>query len=94
MSKGKHPRQDRPVKITLSIPESVRSAADARLAGPKGSPPFGAWSKLITELLREWLRKEPKATRSYLGRLEEGPGPTSEAVPRKKTLHELDEDWE
>ena len=49
----------RPVKQTLHIPEDVINRAELRLLDPlTGQVRYGAKSKLVTRLLREWLSEE------------------------------------
>lgn len=53
--------QDRPVEKNISLPSSIVSLVDAQLADRlTNRPPHGAYSKLVTALLRAWLDGEVK----------------------------------
>ena len=44
---------------TFHIPEDISARVELLLANPgTGQVKFGAWSKLVTELLREWVEKK------------------------------------
>ena len=49
------PKQvDRPIEKTLSLPTSVVTRVELELySSLEGKVPHGAWSKLVTQLLRE-----------------------------------------
>lgn len=49
---------DRPKALEIQLPTSVRDRLEAELAkdGGIGKVPFGAFSNLITELIKNWLR--------------------------------------
>ena len=48
------------ISKNISIPESVVSQVDARLfSATEARVPHGAYSRLITMLLRQWLEKLP-----------------------------------
>lgn len=52
------PKLDRPVEKTLSIPASVHTRIELELFSElEGRVPHGKWSALVTELLREYVRK-------------------------------------
>lgn len=53
---------DRPVEKRVSIPQSVVTRVDAILADPlSDKPTHGAWAKLVTGLLQQWLATQPLA---------------------------------
>lgn len=55
----KHKKTDRPQAKEVQIPKSVKDKVDALLLDPlSGRPEFGAWSKLVTALLRVWLENK------------------------------------
>jgi len=55
------PRIDRPVEKTLSIPSSVIKRVNAQLTDRLSDKlPHGAWSRLVSGLLEEWLTKAEK----------------------------------
>jgi hypothetical protein len=46
----------RPIEKKISIPEDIVAQVDLELwSDLEGKVPFGAWSELATELLRDWL---------------------------------------
>jgi hypothetical protein len=48
---------DRPVHKNISLPESVVTAVDLELWSEiEGRVPMGAWSRLVEELLRDWMQ--------------------------------------
>jgi hypothetical protein len=56
---SRSPSADPPVEITLSIPQSVRERLDILLWDPvRKKPKYGAFSKLVTKLLRAWIKKQ------------------------------------
>lgn len=58
---GKKPHADPPVNWKLSLPQSVTAPVALILSDPlTGLPKHGARSKLIEQLLREWLAKQAK----------------------------------
>lgn len=49
-------RVDRPVRLEITLPESVSAAVELELFSDiEGRVPYGARSKLIEQLLRDWL---------------------------------------
>lgn len=53
---SKPQRSDPPVEIELSIPQSVLTRVELALVDPvRGKPAYGARSKLVTRLLKDWL---------------------------------------
>lgn len=59
---GKKLHADRPVEWKISLPTSVTVPVSLLLSDPlTGLPKHGARSKLITQLLREWLEKQQKS---------------------------------
>jgi len=49
-------RVDRPVRLEITLPESVSAAVELELFSDiEGRVPYGARSKLIEQLLRQWL---------------------------------------
>ena len=53
--------RDKPVEKCISLPSSIVSLVDAQLADRlTNRPPHGAYSKLVTALLRAWLDGEVK----------------------------------
>ena len=55
----KHKRSDRPVEKTINIPTSIISKVDAQIVDPITTrPPHGAYSRIVTALLRKWLDGE------------------------------------
>lgn len=49
-------RVDRPVRLEITLPESVSAAVELELFSDiEGRVPYGARSKLIEQLLRSWL---------------------------------------
>lgn len=49
-------RVDRPVRLEITLPESVSAAVELELFSDiEGRVPYGARSKLIEQLLRGWL---------------------------------------
>lgn len=54
--KGRRPKLDRPVHKRTHIPESVLNEVEILLADPlTGRPRHGAFSALVTMLLKQWL---------------------------------------
>lgn len=52
----KPPRVDRPVEKKLSLPRSLVVQVELELYSElEGKVPFGEWSMLIEDLLRNWL---------------------------------------
>ena len=59
---GKKPHSDPPVNWKLSLPQSLTASVALILSDPlTGLPKHGARSKLIEQLLREWLAKQAKS---------------------------------
>ena len=51
-------KTDRPVKITVSVPESVMTRVQLKLFDPlRGRARYGALSGLMTDLLRDWVEE-------------------------------------
>ncbi len=49
-------RVDRPVRLEITLPESVSAAVELELFSDiEGRVPYGARSKLLEQLLRQWL---------------------------------------
>lgn len=49
-------RVDRPVRLEITLPESVSAAVELELFSDiESRVPYGARSKLIEQLLRQWL---------------------------------------
>lgn len=50
---------DRPSRLEVTIPESISAKVRIELfSGLEGRVPHGAWSRLITGLLTEWLQSQ------------------------------------
>ena len=48
---------DRPKRVEVQLPESIKIKVDIELYSEiEGKVPFGSFSGLVTELLREWLK--------------------------------------
>ena len=59
---GRRPKLDRPVHKRIHIPSSVHDEVEIILSDPlSGRPRWGAFSALVTQLLREWLDKRRKS---------------------------------
>lgn len=53
-------KTDRPVEKHLPLPTSLVAEVELRLYSElEGKVPHGAWSKLITQLLQEWVARVP-----------------------------------
>lgn len=62
--RGKPAKVIRPVEKKISIPEDVVAQIDVLMWSElEGKVPFGAWSRLVTELLREHLARQQGALR-------------------------------
>lgn len=49
-------RVDRPVRLEITLPESVSAAVELELFSDiEGRVPYGSRSKLLEQLLRQWL---------------------------------------
>jgi hypothetical protein len=58
---GKRAKVDRPIEKSIMLPKSVVEAVDTHLVDPlTDRPGHGAWSRLLTGLLTEWLRQQQK----------------------------------
>lgn len=58
---GKKQHADRPENWKLSLPQSVTAPINLLLSDPlTGLPKYGARSRLVERLLREWLEKQAK----------------------------------
>jgi len=56
---GRKALLDPPVRWELSLPSSLAAQVEVLLADPvRGKTSYGARTKLITRLLREWLREQ------------------------------------
>lgn len=56
MPRGRPPRVNRPQDKTISLPAPLIARVDLELwSDLEAKVPFGAWSKLIEELLTAWL---------------------------------------
>lgn len=54
-------KADRPIEKTISIPTSIHTRVELQLFSElEGRVPHGAWSRLTSKLLEEWLAKLPK----------------------------------
>lgn len=52
---------DRPVEKSISIPSSIHTRVELQLFSElEGRVPHGAWSRLTSQLMEEWLAKLPK----------------------------------
>lgn len=52
------PKLDRPVEKSISLPASIHTRMELELFSElEGRVPHGAWSKLVTTLLREYIAK-------------------------------------
>lgn len=61
----KPPRVDRPVEKKLSLPQSLVAQVELQLFSElEGKVPFGAWSKLIEQLLGDWLARNQSERKS------------------------------
>ena len=48
---------DRPVEKSISIPSSIHNRVELLLVSPlEGKVPHGAWSGLVTQLLKQYLQ--------------------------------------
>lgn len=55
MAKQKH--LDRPIDKNLSLPTTLVTKVELQLFSPiEGRVPHGEWSRLVQQLLREWLK--------------------------------------
>jgi len=62
MKTGKKLHADRPVDWKLSLPTSITAPVSLLLSDPlTGVPKHGARSRLVAQLLREWLEKQQKS---------------------------------
>lgn len=56
---GRKRLAERPIARQIHIPETVVAKVDLILYNPRtGVRRHGAWSALVTQLLREWLEKQ------------------------------------
>ena len=56
---AKPPKIDRPIKKTISLPESLVGRVEIELfSDAQGRVPMGAWQTLLTELLTDWLHNQ------------------------------------
>ena len=61
--KGRRAKSDRPTARKLWLPESLSNELDILLLNPlTGRTAHGAFSSLVTELLRKWLAEHRKPT--------------------------------
>ena len=59
---GRKPFHDQPTKWNLHLPSSLAEQVEKALADPlTGKTRHGARSRLITRLLREWMRERERA---------------------------------
>lgn len=56
MPRGRRPNTDPPIRTEVQVPQSVLVQVDLLLVDPvRNRPAYGARSKLVTKLLRNWL---------------------------------------
>jgi len=68
---------------TIQIPEDVYNRVELLLMNPsRGKAEFGAWSDLITSLLREWVMKQIKEHQDDSQRQVESSSSGDSRIPR------------
>lgn len=59
MSRGKKPHLDRPVEVSVNLPETLIAKVSLLLFDPiRGTRKHGALSALITGLLKDWVSRQ------------------------------------
>ncbi len=59
MARGRPQLSDPPIEWKISLPSSVAAQIELHLLDPlSGKPKHGARSKLITRLLRTWIKSQ------------------------------------
>lgn len=59
MTRGRRPLIDRPCGVEVNVPETVWAKVNLLLLDPvTGGRKKGAWSTLVTGLLRKWLEEQ------------------------------------
>jgi len=72
---------DRPIKMTVSIPESVHHKVHLLLLDPvRARTKYGKMSGLVARLLKEWLDEQSKEYQDGIGGTTSGP--ENESVER------------
>lgn len=67
------PRLMRPVRKNLAVPEDIAARVDLELFSElEGRVPHGAWSKFVTELIREYYRKKDAFVAETVAQLNKG----------------------
>jgi len=57
--RGRKPQLDRPVDVMVSIPSTVAAKLELLLYDPlTGRPQYGGRSRLIQQLIREWIERQ------------------------------------
>jgi len=83
--------KDRPMKMTVSIPESVHHAIHLLLLDPvRGRAKYGKVSGLVTQLLTEWLNEQRKEYRDGIERTvsgSENEGIEGRGSPERRVFH-------
>jgi hypothetical protein len=66
MPRGKPARLDRPIKVTINIPESVYSRFQLALWSElEGRVPYGKLSEVVSDLIVRWLDGESLDLRPF-----------------------------
>lgn len=62
--RGRKPHTDPPVRVEITVPQTVIAKLDLLLSDPlTARTKYGARSRLITRLIREWLLTKQKETK-------------------------------